>query len=160
MLIGAAVINRSPLRWTSFVVDLTARQWAERERAELLARERAAQAEADSAGERLALLLRAGGLVAARDRHELLGEAARLVVDSMADFCIVYLPAADNSLRAASIAYLDQTRGVVLADLRDGYSVPVGLADRPGRLRHGHQPAGAGRGGSAGRPRRHPGAAG
>jgi PAS domain S-box-containing protein len=125
VLIGAAVINRSPLRWTSFVVDLTARQWAERERAELLARERAAQAEADSAGERLALLLRAGGLVAARDRHELLGEAARLVVDSMADFCIVYLPAADNSLRAASIAYLDQTRGVVLADLRDGYSVPV-----------------------------------
>ena len=44
VLIGAAVIGRSPLRWTSFVVDLTARQRAERERAELLAREQAAQA--------------------------------------------------------------------------------------------------------------------
>jgi PAS domain S-box-containing protein len=42
VLIGAAVIDRSPMRWTSFVVDLTARQRAERERAELLARERAA----------------------------------------------------------------------------------------------------------------------
>ena len=58
VLIGAAAIDRSPLRWTSFVVDLTARQRAERERAELLARERAAQAEAGSARERLAFLLR------------------------------------------------------------------------------------------------------
>ena len=53
VLIGAAVIDRSPLRWTSFVVDLTARQRAERERAELLARERAARAEAGNARERL-----------------------------------------------------------------------------------------------------------
>ena len=125
VIIGAAVTGRSPLRWTSFVVDLTARQRAERERAELLSSERAAQAEAASAKERLAFLLRAGDLAAARDRHELLGQAARLVVDSMADFCIVYLPAEDNFLRAASIAYLDQTRGVVLADLRHGYSVPA-----------------------------------
>ena len=36
VLIGAAVIDRRPLRWTSFVVDLTARQRAEQERAELL----------------------------------------------------------------------------------------------------------------------------
>ena len=57
VLIGAAVIDRSPLRWTSFVVDLTARQ-----RAELLAREQAARAEADSARDRLTFLLRAGRL--------------------------------------------------------------------------------------------------
>ena len=126
VLIGAAVIGRSPLRWTSFVVDLTARQRAERERAGLLARERAAQAEAGSAGERLTFLIRAGDLVAAaRDRHELLGQAARLVVDSMADFCIVYLPAEDDFLCAASIAYRDRIRGVVLADLRNSFSVPV-----------------------------------
>ena len=36
VLIGAAVIDRDPLRWTSFVVDLTSRQRAEQERAELL----------------------------------------------------------------------------------------------------------------------------
>ena len=43
VLIGAAVIDRDPLRWTSFVVDLTSRQRAERERAELLASTRAAR---------------------------------------------------------------------------------------------------------------------
>ena len=127
VLIGAAVIDRSPLRWTSFVVDLTARQRAERERAELLARERAARAEAGNARERLTFLLRAGDLVAAaRDRHELLQHAARLVVDSMADFCLVYLPAGDGSLRATSIAHGDRARGVVLADLRDHAAPMVG----------------------------------
>ena len=65
VLIGAAAISRNPLRWTSFVVDLTARQRAERERAALLARVRANRAEADSARERLAFLMRAGALVAA-----------------------------------------------------------------------------------------------
>ena len=127
VLIGAAVIDRSPLRWTSFVVDLTARQRAERERAELLARERAARAEAGNARERLTFLLRAGDLVAAaRDRHELLQHAARLVVDSMADFCLVYLPAGDGSLRATSIAHGDRARGVVHADLRDHAAPMVG----------------------------------
>ena len=63
-------------------------------------------------------------MAAARDRHELLRQAARLVVDSMADFCLVYLPAGDNSLRAVSIAYRDRIRGVVPADLRD-YPVPA-----------------------------------
>ena len=72
------------------------------------------------------------------------------MVDSMADFCLVYLPAEDNFLRAASIAYRDRIRGVVLADLRESHSVPVRRpADRPGRSHHGHQPAGAGRGGPA-----------
>jgi len=49
VLIGAAVIDRRPLRWTSFV-NLTSRQRAERERAELLASSRAARAEADYTG--------------------------------------------------------------------------------------------------------------
>ena len=39
VLVGHAVIDRNPLRWTTFVVDLTARQRDEQERAELLARE-------------------------------------------------------------------------------------------------------------------------
>jgi PAS domain S-box-containing protein len=127
VLIGAAVVDRSPLRWTAFVVDLTARQRAERERAELLARERAARAEAGNARERLTFLLRAGDLVAAaRDRHELLQHAARLVVDSMADFCLVYLPTGDGSLRATSIAHRDRAHGVVLADLRNHWIPTVG----------------------------------
>src|SRR5260370_37578642 len=85
VLIGAAILDRSPLRWTSFVVDLTSRQRAEQERAKLLAGTRAARAEADSARERLAFLMRAGALVAAtRDRDELLGQVVQLVVPVLA----------------------------------------------------------------------------
>jgi PAS domain S-box-containing protein len=119
VLVGAAVINKNPLRWVTYVVDLTARQRAEEERAELLARERAARAEADSARERLTFLLRAGDLVAAaQDRHELLQHVSKLVVDSLADFCVVVLPAEDGTLQATSIAHRDQDRGVMFADLR------------------------------------------
>ncbi len=125
VLIGAAVTGRSPLRWTSFVVDLTARQRAEQDRAELLARERAARAQAGRARERLTFLLRAGDLMAAaQDRHELLQQAAQLVVESLADFCLVYLPAGDGTLHATSIAHRDPPRAVVLADLR-GHPIPT-----------------------------------
>ena len=73
VLVGAAVIGTSPLRWVTYVVNLSARQRAEEERALLLARERTARAEAEGAQERVALLLQAGDLVAAaQDRHELL----------------------------------------------------------------------------------------
>ena len=119
VLIGAAVVSRNPLRWVSFVVDLTARQRAERERAEILARERVARAEADNDRERLTFLLRAGSLVAAaQDRHELLQRACQVVVDSLADFCMVFLPDGDG-LRATVIAYRDPARGTLSVDLSD-----------------------------------------
>ena len=47
VLVGAAVVGTSPLRWVTYVVDLSARQRAEEERAVLLTRERAARAEAE-----------------------------------------------------------------------------------------------------------------
>ncbi len=59
VLVGAAVISYHPLRWVTYVVDLTARQRAEQERALLLARERTARAEADGAQERVAFPPRA-----------------------------------------------------------------------------------------------------
>jgi PAS domain S-box-containing protein len=108
VLIGAAVIDRDPLRWASFVVDLSARQRAERERAESLARERAARAEAGSARDRLMFLLRAGNLVAAaRDRDGLLQQAAQLVADNLADFGVTFLPGRDGTLQPASAAHRD-----------------------------------------------------
>ena len=119
VLIGAAVVSRNPLRWVSFVVDLTARQRAERERAEILARERVARAEADNDRERLTFLLRAGSLVAAaQDRHELLQRACQLVTDSLADFCMVFLPEG-HGLRATAIAYRDPVHGTLSVDLTD-----------------------------------------
>jgi PAS domain S-box-containing protein len=124
VLIGAAVTSRDPLRWASFVIDLTARQRAEQERAKLLARERTAHTEANIARERLALVLRAGGLVAAaRDRDELLWHACQLVVHSLADFCMLFLPDGDG-LRATMIAYRDPNRGAMSADL-SGQPVPA-----------------------------------
>jgi PAS domain S-box-containing protein len=122
VLVGGALVSRSPRRWVTYVVDLTARQRAEEERAALLARERAARAEADIAQERVSFLLRAGDLVAAaQDRHELLRHAAQLVVHSLADFCVVFLPADDGTLRATSAAYRRPglAPAVVFADLRN-----------------------------------------
>ena len=127
VLIGAAVLDRNPLRWASFVVDLTARQRAEQERAELLASARTARAEADSTREQLDFLLRAGALVAAaRDRDELLDHVAQLVVPSLADYCVVFLPAADGMLCASALTHADPARATMLAHLREHPISPAG----------------------------------
>jgi PAS domain S-box-containing protein len=120
VLVGGAVIGQQPLRWVTYVVDLSARQRAEDDRATLMARERAARSEADNARERLEFLLRAGDfMAAARDRYELLQHASQLVVHSLADYCAVFLPAADGTLQAISVAYRSPSNEVVFADLRD-----------------------------------------
>jgi PAS domain S-box-containing protein len=127
VLIGGAVLSRGPLRWVSFAVDLSARQRAERERAALLARARVNRSEADSARERLAFLMRASALVAAsRDRDELLDQVARLVVPSLADYCVVYLPTTDGMLVANSIAHRNHARAKLLSALRDHPISPAG----------------------------------
>jgi serine phosphatase RsbU (regulator of sigma subunit) len=103
-----------------YAADVTARQRAEQERAELLAREQAARAEADSAREQITFLVRAGAFAAAtRDRHELLEHAAQLVVPGLADHCVVYVPTEDDDLRAASLAHRDPRRAAVLAEFRN-----------------------------------------
>jgi len=125
VLVGGAVIDWNPLRWVTFVVDLTARQHAERERAELLARERAALAEARSAGERLTFLMHAGALVAAtHDPDELLDQVTQLVVPSLADCCLVFLPAPDGKLRVSALTHADPARTRKLAALRE-HPVPT-----------------------------------
>ena len=143
VLVGAAVISYRPLRWVTYVVDLTARQRAEEERALLLARERTARAEADGAQERVAFLLQAGDLVAAaQDPGELLQHAAQLVVHSLADFCLVFLPDADGVLRAISIAHRALGGAVEFTDLR-GEPVPaVGTRTVRDRLHQWEEPAG------------------
>jgi PAS domain S-box-containing protein len=127
VLIGAAVIDRRPLRWTSFIIDLTSRQRAERERAELLASARSAQAEAGYARERLSFLMRAGALVAAtRDRGELLDQIVRLVVPALAECCVVFLPTADGTLAASALGHIDPARAAQLAKLRPHRIAPAG----------------------------------
>lgn len=126
VVVGAAVLSRDPLRWVTFIVDLSARQRAEQERAELRSREQAALAEADSVRERLRFLLRAGALAATPDRREMLEHAAHLVVPTLADHCVVFLPAADGKLHATSLAHRDPARAPVLAEFRQHKIPPTG----------------------------------
>jgi len=120
VLIGGALVGRDPLRWTAYVVDLSARQRAEQERGAAAAREQAAQAEAQMARERLGFLIRAGDLVSmATDRDELLSRAATLVVPGLADICVTFLPGAGGVLRATSIAHQGPSGEVTVTDLRD-----------------------------------------
>ena len=127
VLVGAAVVDTEPLRWVTFVVDLTARQRAEQERAALMAREQAAHAAADSTREQLAFLLRASAFAAAtRNRHELLEHAAQLVVPGLADHCVVFLPNEDDALYATSLAHRDPERAPVLAEFRNRKISTVG----------------------------------
>jgi PAS domain S-box-containing protein len=124
VLVGGAVVSRHPLRWVTYVVDLSAQQRAEQERAALRARERAAQAEAERSQERLGFLLRAGHLLAAgRDRHELLQQASQLVVPGLADFCVGFAPGPDGRLRGACLVHRGPGQAVHTADLR-GYQEP------------------------------------
>jgi PAS domain S-box-containing protein len=125
VMVGGATVDQQPLRWVTFVVDLTARQRAEKERSDLHNRERAARAQAEYARERLTFLLRAGSMVAAtRDRHELLEHAAQLVVPALADHCVVFLPAPDGALHATSLAHVDPARAPVLAEFRQ-HTIPA-----------------------------------
>jgi len=125
VLVGGAAVSQHPLRWVTFVVDLTAQQRAERERADLHSRERAARDQADYARERLTFLLRAGSLVGAtRDRHEMLEHAAELAVPALADHCVVMLPTADGWLQATSVAHADPARAPVLEEFRN-HKIPA-----------------------------------
>ena len=95
-----------PSRAYAIFTDLTDQRRAEQEQAELLASTSAARAEADSAREGLAFLMRAGALVAAtRDRDELLGQIVNLVIPTLADSCVVFLPTADGMLLASSLGH-------------------------------------------------------
>jgi PAS domain S-box-containing protein len=125
VLVGGAAVDSDPLRWVTFVVDLSARQRAEQDRAGLLAREQAARAEADSAREQLSFLLRAGAFAAAtRSRHELLEHAAHIVVPGLADHCVVFLPTEEGTLYAASLAHRDPDRARILAEFRN-HKIPT-----------------------------------
>lgn len=68
-------------------------------------RAHAARETAGQAPERLEILLDAAALAAATgDRQELLQQITEIVVPSLADFCIVFLPAGQERLRAAAFS--------------------------------------------------------
>lgn len=127
VLIGAVVIGRDPLRWASYVIDLTARKRADAERLRLRDQAREAQAAAARAQERLSFLNQAGDLVAAaQDRQDFLRCVAELVTRNLGDFCAVFLPDPDAMLTAACIAYRDPAGAVTVSDLTGCQITPTG----------------------------------
>jgi PAS domain S-box-containing protein len=103
-----------PQRGYAIIADFTEQRRAE-----------AARAEADSAREQIAFLLRAGAFATAtRNRHELVEHAAQLVVPGLADHCVVFLPTQEGTLYATSLAHRDPDRAPVLAEFRN-HKIPT-----------------------------------
>src|SRR3984885_6574316 len=116
-----------PCRAYAIFTALTAQRGTEQEQAERRASPSAARAEADSAREGLAFLMRAGALVAAtRDRDELLGQIVKLVVPPLADSCVVFLPTADGMLLASALGHAVPAQAAQLAGLRAHPIAPAG----------------------------------
>ena len=71
--------------------------------------------------------MRAGALVAAtRDRDELLDQIVQLVVPTLADYCVVFLPTADGTLLASALGHTDPAQATLLAELRAHPIAPAG----------------------------------
>ncbi|HEX3955203.1 MAG TPA: SpoIIE family protein phosphatase [Trebonia sp.] len=141
VVIGAAALERDPLRWTTFVVDLSARQRGEQERAELLAREQAARLAAEAAQDRLDLLLGAANMVAATGSpQEMLDQGTQLLVPTLADCSMTLLLTDQGLLRAAAVVHRDPAKAAILQGLRaidvpaDGPLVQVTLTQAAAQL--------------------------
>ncbi|MBI3911015.1 MAG: PAS domain S-box protein [Armatimonadetes bacterium] len=94
--------------FTGVVRDITDRKRAEAEREQLLARERAARAEAEAAQRRFAFLAEAGRILASSlDYEATLNSVAHLVVPYMADWCAVDMVEGDGQIRRVAVVHAD-----------------------------------------------------
>ena len=104
--------------------DITERKRADAERAALLARERQARAEAETAQGRFAFLAEASSLLSSSlDFDTTLANLAELAVASLADWCAIYLVEADG-VRLKTVAPADPSHRVWARDLPARYPVP------------------------------------
>ncbi|HEX5501919.1 MAG TPA: ATP-binding protein, partial [Thermomicrobiales bacterium] len=104
------------------VTEITERKRAEQERADLLARERAARAEAEAAQGRLAFLAEASALLAASlDYRTTLENVARLAVPHLADWCVIDIVEEDGRITPLATAHGDPARLALVAGLRERF---------------------------------------
>ncbi len=107
--VGGVVVNSR---------DVTERKRVEWERAELLAREEAARAEAEAGRERFEFLARAGRVLASSlDYEATLSKVARLVVPAFADSCVIDLVDNGSSIYRVATASVDPAKENVLREL-------------------------------------------
>jgi hypothetical protein len=101
-------------------------QAAERHKDQVLAREQAAHAEAESARQRLAFLAEAGTWLAASLNYETtLARLPRLVVPFLADWCGIYAAASEPSPRLVAVAHVDPVREETLREMRRRYPLEL-----------------------------------
>ncbi|MFL5766629.1 MAG: PAS domain S-box protein [Actinomycetota bacterium] len=132
IILAATMLQASPYQAVCFVIDTTQRKQAEIERIRLLEQEQAARAEAETAREQLAFLLRASGLLAASlDYEQTLSQVAKLVVPRLADWATIQVLEEDGTLRPLAIAHVDPAKVEMAQELQRRYptdmSAPYGV---------------------------------
>ena len=128
VLVGLAVLREEPFEAIVFIVDLTSRQHAERQRLLLLEQERTARAEAEKANDQLAFLSEASAeLVLSLDYEATLARLAELAVPRLADWCAVDLITEDRTVQRLAVQHIDPSKVDLAWDLTRRY--PVDLDD-------------------------------
>ena len=105
--------------------DVSDRAGLDLERDQLLERERAAHAAADSARARLELLLRvSNALSRSLDFQEALDSLGRLIVGNLADICLIDILEPEGTIRRVTAVHRDPARQPLLDELIRDYSPP------------------------------------
>lgn len=111
-IVGASTIAR----------DITGYRQAERQRAELLDRERIARRRAEDAEHRLAFLAQASNVLASSlDYEATLAAVSRLAVPHIADWCAVYIREDGGEVRLLDVAHVDPARVRLARELTERY---------------------------------------
>lgn len=109
-----------------------ARQCADAlERARLYDAERSARAQADVEARRAAFLADASRVLAASfELSSTLSEVSRLIVPSLADWCMVHVQRADGTLRTRAVEHSLPGLAATMSALRDSVPPPAGVVAR------------------------------
>ena len=109
------------LLFTAYIRDISDRRRGEQMRAELLANERAARAEAESANERLSFLADASVLLAGSlNYRKTLTKLARLAVPRVADWCSIEI-LANGSVQSIEVTHSDPDKIATAKEFRLRY---------------------------------------
>jgi PAS domain S-box-containing protein len=116
------IVTDGPPMFTAYLRDISDRKRTEEERLVLLAREQSARAEAEEAQRRSAFLAEASKLLAASlDYHVTLGNVASAAVPHVADWCVVDMVGADQSVERLAVAHVDPAKAEMIFELQRRY---------------------------------------
>lgn len=116
------IVTDGPPMFTAYLRDISDRKRTEEERQSLLVREQTARADAEAAHRRSAFLAEASKLLAASlDYHVTLRTVASASVPHVADWCVVDMVAADQSVQRLAVAHVDPAKAELLFELQRRY---------------------------------------